>query len=78
MATLWRGIVGPDLTIYVKKVDKGELEVKGGVEMRLEPDMKAIIVRVLEGERMEEKTARRLGFEVGEFVRSMEGSSVRE
>ena len=69
MATLWRGIIGPDLTIYSKRVNKDELERLGGVEMR--SDCKGIVVRVLEAGKMEEKTARRLGFEVTESVRSV-------
>jgi HMG box factor len=63
MATLWRGIVGPDLTIYVKGVDtEGG---GGGVEVRA--DCKVIVVRVGKGGK--EGLVRRLGFEVGEFVR---------
>ncbi len=71
MATLWRGIVGPDVTIYAKRVDKDEMDRCGGVEIR--EDCPGIIVRVMDGGNMDEKTARRLGFEVVEFVRSMEG-----
>jgi HMG box factor, other len=70
MATLWRGIVGPDLTIYVHKVGCDGMNKTGGVEIRA--DCAAIIVRVLEGAKMDEKTARRLGFEVVEFVRNVE------
>lgn len=72
MATLWRGIVGPDLTVYVKRVEREELERHGGgVEIR--PDCAAIVVRVLGATgALEEKTARRLGFEVLEFVRGLE------
>lgn len=70
MATLWRGIIGPDLTIYVKRVDREEMDRHGGVETRR--DCAAIVVRVPNAERLEEKTARRLGFEVLEFVRSVE------
>jgi HMG box factor len=71
MATLWRGIVGPDLTIYAKRVDKEEMDRCGGVEIR--EDCAGIIVRVTDSGNMGEKTARRLGFEVMEFVRSIEG-----
>jgi HMG box factor, other len=70
MATLWRGIVGPDLTIYANRVSRDEMNKMGGVEIR--GDCAAIIVRVLEGTKMDEKTARRLGFEVVEFVRNVE------
>ncbi len=90
MATLWRGIVGPDLTIYACRASRDELEKHGGVEIR--SDCSAIVVRVPEtheevkgkgkgrggeghgkegnGKEMDEKTARRLGFEVLEFVRN--------
>jgi HMG box factor len=71
MATLWRGIVGPDLTIYAKRVDKDEMDRCGGVEIR--EDCSGIIVRITDSGIMDEKTARRLGFEVMEFVRNMEG-----
>jgi hypothetical protein len=65
MATLWRGIVGPDLTIYVKGVDGDE---GGGVEVRA--DCRVIVVRVGKGGKGgKEGLVRRLGFEVGEFVR---------
>lgn len=74
MATLWRGIIGPDLTVYVCKVGREEWGKFGGVEVR--GDLEGcIVVRVLDedGMRVEEKTRRRLGFEVLEFVRAGEG-----
>jgi hypothetical protein len=84
MATLWRGIVGPDLTVYVKAISPTdregveEMSRYGNVEIR--HDCAAIIVRVeiREGKsgearvregNVEEKILRRLGFEVLEFVR---------
>lgn len=84
MATLWRGIVGPDLTIFVKilppdRESKEEMARFGGVEVR--GDCKAIVVRVLtdeggeEGKRLEDKMLRRLGFEVMEFVRGIGGEA---
>jgi hypothetical protein len=54
----------------VKRVDREEMDRHGGVETRR--DCAAIVVRVPNAERLEEKTARRLGFEVLEFVRSVE------
>jgi hypothetical protein len=73
MATLWRGIVGPDLTIYVSRVGREEMGAVGGVEIRR--DCQGIVVRI-EGKKgeagMDEKTKRRLGFEVLEFVRNPE------
>jgi hypothetical protein len=70
MATLWRGIVGPDLTVYVTRVGREELGKYEGVEVR--KDCGAIIVRISHVGKMDEKTARRLGFEVVEFVRNVE------
>lgn len=70
MATLWRGIVGPDLTVYVTRAGREEMSKFGGVEIR--GDCAAIIVRIPETGKMDEKTARRLGFEVVEFVRNVE------
>ncbi len=96
MATLWRGIVGPDLTVYVKALDvaadreaREELARFGGVECRW--DVGAVVVRACvgvggdgdadghgdagsargkgAGAMVEEKTLRRLGFEVLEWVR---------
>ena len=76
MATLWRGIVGPDLTIYVNRVGREEMNKYGGVEIR--GDCAAIVVRVPDGAKMDEKTARRLGFEVTEVVRSLESGLRRK
>ncbi|KAI4725439.1 hypothetical protein E4T49_06795 [Aureobasidium sp. EXF-10728] len=74
-ATLWRGIVGPDMTVYVKDADKTEDGGKGGVEIKEENRIMA--VRRFKGseenggvEGIEAGTLRRLGFEVGEWVRS--------
>ncbi|KAI5265890.1 hypothetical protein E4T47_08438 [Aureobasidium subglaciale] len=78
-ATLWRGIVGPDMTVYVKEADKTEDGGKGGVEIKEENRIMA--VRRFKGteenggvEGIEAGTLRRLGFEVGEWVRSGGGS----
>ncbi|EHK98289.1 hypothetical protein M7I_5872 [Glarea lozoyensis 74030] len=65
-----------DLTIYAARVGKDDVVPGGigggGVEVR--KDCSAIVVRVEEGKKMDEKTARRLGFEVLEFVRGEQGS----
>ncbi|KAM0138245.1 hypothetical protein ACHAP3_003572 [Botrytis cinerea] len=120
MATLWRGIVGADLTIYVKGVGREEMERYRGVEWSVGGAGRGIVVRILVSEkagregslpgdreglrkgststvgsgggereregsggkekekekikgRMDEKTRRRLGFEVGEWVRGFDG-----
>ncbi|KAF7952171.1 uncharacterized protein EAE97_001668 [Botrytis byssoidea] len=117
MATLWRGIVGADLTVFVKGVGREEMERSGGVEWLVG---RGIVVRILVSEKvgregslpgdreclgkgststvgsgggerekegsggkekekekikgkMDEKTRRRLGFEVGEWVRGIDG-----
>lgn len=76
MATLWRGIIGPDLTVYVSRAGREELSKYGGVEIR--QDCPCIVVRIPEGSsKMDEKTARRLGFEVVEFVRNVEAGFAR-
>lgn len=99
-ATLWRGIVGPDLTIYVKDSEGSSSNnsaslrgnssegAKGGVEIVEEAKMnyKFMAVRRTRGsnnsnsegsrheksgcEGVEAGTLRRLGFEVGEWIRS--------
>lgn len=78
MATLWRGIVGADLVVYVRLMTAGETAAAAGgggrgggggagvVEM-VAPG--AMLVRVA-GERVDEKTERRLAFEVMEWVRA--------
>ncbi|KAI9697306.1 MAG: hypothetical protein M1836_004870 [Candelina mexicana] len=75
MATLWRGIVGPDITVFVKEASAEEMNKSGGVEVR--GDAKAVIVRLEKGKSCEEKALRRLGFEVGEWIRGVgkEGSA---
>jgi HMG box factor len=85
MATLWRGIVGPDITIYIRIPTGGTQEDREGVEevakfggVECRRDCGAVVVRVpfapskdgMGGTNLvEEKTLRRLGFEVLEMVR---------
>ena len=74
IATLWRGIIGPDITIYVKDANTEEMAKEKDVELR--EDIRAIVVRrekrpgPLQGD-VEDKGLRRLGFEVGEWIRSI-------
>lgn len=70
MATLWRGIVGPDLVVYIRASTSEELARSGSsaVEYRSPGIM---IVRVdAEKGTVDEKTERRLAFEVMEWVRA--------
>ena len=70
MATLWRGIIGPDVTIYTTRAEKSEIETVGTVQVNR--DYFSIILRVPETGRMDEVTARRLGFEVLEMAIKVE------
>ncbi|KAK7724132.1 slightly ste11-like protein [Diaporthe eres] len=70
MATLWRGIVGPDLVVYIRASTSDELARSGSsaVEYRAPGIM---IVRVdAEKGTVDEKTERRLAFELMEWVRA--------
>lgn len=87
---MWRGVVGPDVTVAVEEVrekDSGKgksggagagagLSATGGpgeVDVRLE-DAGAVIVKVEKGRKVGEGALRRVGFEVGEWVRGRSGS----
>jgi hypothetical protein len=67
MATLWRGTVGPDLTIYVKTHEKGSEISK--------PEMDDTVRCLTIGKEREGKFTdadlRRVGFEVSEFINGM-------
>ena len=63
-ATQWRGVVGPDLTIYLKDGEGKGRMVEQKEEVRL-----FVVRRGLETE-VDGSTLRRLGFEIGEWVRS--------
>lgn len=79
MATMWRGIIGPDITIYIRDALPVEMSKEKVVEVK--EDVKCLVVRKAKGTTvMEEKALRRVGFEVSEWVRSMsnEVSEARE
>ncbi|KAI0019779.1 hypothetical protein F4780DRAFT_792512 [Xylariomycetidae sp. FL0641] len=74
VATLWRGVVGPDLTLLVQRVAAAEIHGNNYVEF---VGPATLVLRVVaeaeegeEGEGLDEKLERRLGFEVSEWVRS--------
>lgn len=69
VATLWRGIVGPDLTIWIRQCGRDEIARHGSVELR--EDTRALIVRKEEGKGIEARAQRRLVFEVGECIRTI-------
>ncbi|KAI8955160.1 hypothetical protein F4801DRAFT_587016 [Xylaria longipes] len=76
VATLWRGIVGADLTVCVRRTiaDEDRLGAGAGagagntnsVEMAGPGIM---VLRITDGARVDEKLERRLGFEIAEWVR---------
>ncbi|KAH8590312.1 hypothetical protein B0O99DRAFT_722146 [Bisporella sp. PMI_857] len=70
MATLWRGIIGPDVTVYTMRTDRMEIENFGSVQVIREHW--SIILRLPESGKMDETTARRLGFEVLEMAIKVE------
>ncbi|KAL7624513.1 slightly ste11-like protein [Parahypoxylon ruwenzoriense] len=67
VATLWRGIVAADLTVYVKRVPEAEVQGNNCVEFA---NPAVMVVRMADGRGMDEKVERRLGFEIIEWVRS--------
>ncbi|OLN92027.1 Repressor of filamentous growth 1 [Colletotrichum chlorophyti] len=66
MSTLWRGIVGPDLVIYVKAAAEEEVTRGGAVEFR---GPGVMVVRIAHNKSLDEKTERRVCFEVVEWIR---------
>ncbi|KAI7163169.1 hypothetical protein KC349_g1548 [Hortaea werneckii] len=102
-ATQWRGVVGPDLTIYVRDSSSGSsasgiggefggtagsgsrgrvVGGNGGVEMGEEGNL-FVVRRTVggggkRGGEVEGSVLRRLGFEVGEWVRAFGGSGEEE
>ncbi|KAL8988538.1 MAG: hypothetical protein Q9177_002406 [Variospora cf. flavescens] len=86
MASMWRGIVGPDVTVAVKAVEEGGgAEQKsqgkgkgagagaGDVDVRLD-DSRAVVVKVEKGGKAGEGALRRVGFELEEWVRGRLGN----
>ncbi|KAH7157027.1 hypothetical protein EDB81DRAFT_881314 [Dactylonectria macrodidyma] len=73
MATLWRGVVGPDMVVYVKPSVEEEIAKHGSVHVQKRPGL--MVVRVPVGSDLDEATERRVAFEVVEWVR---GGSYRE
>ncbi|TDZ23157.1 Repressor of filamentous growth 1 [Colletotrichum orbiculare MAFF 240422] len=72
MSTLWRGVIGPDLVIYVKAVAEEEVTRGGAVEFR---GPGVMVVRIAHGKSLDEKTERRVCFELVEWIR---GASFQE
>ncbi|KAI5854527.1 hypothetical protein GGS23DRAFT_608268 [Durotheca rogersii] len=67
IATLWRGIVGADLTIYVVKAEETDVQGHNCVNF---VNQAVAIVHLVEGRGMDERVERRLGFELIEWMRA--------
>lgn len=68
MVGLWRGLPGPDLVVYVKPSSAEEIAKSGTVDFQRQ--LKLILIRV-SGDKgtLEESTARRIQFELIEWMR---------
>jgi HMG box factor len=74
-ASLWRSCVGCDMTIYVQTLPEGSMVGSDAVESK--DDGKVLLARKSAGgKEWGEKVVRRLGFEIGEMVRSLRGFPV--
>ncbi|EUC31712.1 hypothetical protein COCCADRAFT_38231 [Bipolaris zeicola 26-R-13] len=69
MATLWRGTVGSDLTLYVKSYDAKEGQIGQKPEMD-DPSRCYTVFKEKEG-KFTEPDLRRVGFEVGECIKAI-------
>ncbi|KAI4599285.1 hypothetical protein KJ359_002244 [Pestalotiopsis sp. 9143b] len=72
VATMWRGIVGPDLTVYILRCTELEMRVNQVVEFA---NPGVLVVRISESAGsdtavVDERLERRLGFEIMEWVRN--------
>jgi len=67
MATLWRGTVGPDLTIYVKTHDKDTVVSKP----EMDDTNRCLTIGKGKDGKFSDADLRRVGFEVSEFINGM-------
>jgi hypothetical protein len=67
MATLWRGTVGPDLTLYVKSFEPKEGQT--GHKPEMDDGVRCLTVWKSKEGRFADADLRRVGFEVGEWVK---------
>ncbi|KAF9698174.1 hypothetical protein EKO04_003671 [Ascochyta lentis] len=70
MATLWRGTVGPDLTLYVKSYEAKEGPGQGKM-VELDEQVRCLTVLKAQGKGFADASLRRVGFEVSEWVRGI-------
>lgn len=69
MATLWRGTVGPDLTLYVRMYDAKEGQT--GAKPDMDDSVKCLTVFKEKESKFADADLRRVGFEVTEWIRGM-------
>ncbi|CAA9960255.1 NHP6B Chromatin-associated protein containing the HMG domain protein [Pyrenophora teres f. maculata] len=69
MATLWRGTVGPDLTLYVKSYDAKEGQV--GHKPDMDDAVKCLTISKEKRGKFLEADLRRVGFEVEEWTKGI-------
>lgn len=69
MATLWRGTVGPDLTIYVKTYDAKD--GYAGAKPDMDDAVRCLTVFKEKDGKFAEADLRRVGFEVSEWIKGM-------
>jgi hypothetical protein len=67
MATLWRGTVGPDLTLYVKTHEKES----GGFKPEMDDAVRCLTISKEKDGKFTDADLRRVGFEVSEFINGM-------
>ena len=75
LASLWRGCVGPDITVVLRGPGEGAEgsgenwdSLNTGVEVRLQGE-RTVVVRTGRSGEIDEKALRRVGFEVEEYLR---------
>lgn len=80
MATLWRGVVGADVTVVVRDVDAAPGFAGGGRGVEVLEELRVVLVKKGRGEAIGEKRLRRVGFEIGEILRGVQaqGGAVAE
>lgn len=72
MATLWRGTVGPDLTIYVKTYEKDS----GVSKPEMDDANRCLTIGKERGGKFTDADLRRVGFEVSEFINGMAAKDI--
>lgn len=69
MATLWRGTVGPDLTLYVKTYDAKEGQT--GAKPDMDDGVRCLTVFKEKEGKFADADLRRVGFEVSEWIQGL-------